>query len=65
MALNKQSTATSLNIHQSESLVRFVAQQEGLDIDLGIKRQNNLIVRKMPPLPQSFRADAESLPTHS
>jgi putative transposase len=26
-----------LNTHQSESLVRYVAQIEGLDIDLGIK----------------------------
>lgn len=26
-----------LNTHQSESLVRLVAQKEGLDIDVGIK----------------------------
>jgi hypothetical protein len=27
-----------LSTHQSESLVRYVAQDEGLDLDLGIKR---------------------------
>lgn len=32
-----------LNIHQSESLVRFVAQFEGLDIDLGIKGESGIL----------------------
>ena len=32
-----------LNTHQSESLVRFVAQQEGLDIDLGIKGKSGIL----------------------
>ena len=32
-----------LNIHQSESLVRFVAQFEGLEIDLGIKGESGIL----------------------
>lgn len=32
-----------LNIHQSESLVRYVAQVEGLDIDLGIKGKSGIL----------------------
>ena len=32
-----------LNTHQSESLVRFVAQIEGLDIDLGVKGQSGIL----------------------
>jgi DDE superfamily endonuclease len=32
-----------LNTHQSESLVRYVAQIEGLDIDLGIKGQSGIL----------------------
>ena len=32
-----------LNTHQSESLVRFVAQVEGLDIDLGIKGERGIL----------------------
>ena len=32
-----------LNTHQSESLVRFVAQTEGLDIDLGVKGQLGIL----------------------
>jgi len=32
-----------LNIHQSESLVRYVAQVQGLDIDLGIKGKNGIL----------------------
>jgi putative transposase len=32
-----------LNIHQSESLVRFVTQFEGLDIDLGIKGETGIL----------------------
>ncbi len=32
-----------LNTHQSESLVRFVAEKEGLDIDLGIKGKTGIL----------------------
>jgi transposase len=32
-----------LNIHQSESLVRYIAQVEGLDIDLGIKGKRGIL----------------------
>ena len=32
-----------LNIHQSESLVRWVAQTEGLEIDLGIKGKTGIL----------------------
>lgn len=32
-----------LNTHQSESLVRYVAQIEGLDIDLGIKGKSGIL----------------------
>lgn len=32
-----------LNIHQSESLVRFVAQTEGLEIDLGVKGESGIL----------------------
>lgn len=32
-----------LNIHQSASLVRFVAQTEGLEIDLGVKGESGIL----------------------
>jgi transposase len=32
-----------LNTHQSESLVRYVAQLEGLDLDLGIKGKSGIL----------------------
>jgi len=32
-----------LNTHQSESLVRLVAEKEGLDIDLGMKRKSGIL----------------------
>jgi hypothetical protein len=32
-----------LNTHQSESLVRYVAELDGLDIDLGVKGQSGIL----------------------
>ena len=32
-----------LNTHQSESLVRLVCEQEGLDIDLGVKGESGIL----------------------
>ena len=32
-----------LNTHQSETLVRLVAQKEGLDIDLGVKGKSGIL----------------------
>ena len=32
-----------LNTHQSETLVRLVAEKEGLDIDLGIKGKSGIL----------------------
>ena len=32
-----------LNIHRSESLVRYVAQVEGLDMDLGLKGKSGIL----------------------
>jgi putative transposase len=47
-----------LNTHQSESLVRLVAQKEGLDINLGIKGKSGIL--------QSMKSRAAFLsdPTH-
>lgn len=47
-----------LNTHQSESLVRFVAQTEGLEIDLGVKGESGIL--------QSMQTRAEFLcdPSH-
>ncbi len=47
-----------LNTHQSESLVRFVAQKEGLNINLGIKGKSG-ILKSM-----KSRADFLSNPAH-
>lgn len=33
----------NLNIHQSESLVRYVAEESDLDIDLGVKGQSGIL----------------------
>jgi len=47
-----------LNTHQSESLVRLVAQDEGIDSDLGIKGKSGIL--------KSMAAQAAFLgdPTH-
>jgi len=47
-----------LNTHQSESLVRLVAQKEGLDIELGIKGKSGIL--KSMKSPAAFLSD----PTH-
>lgn len=47
-----------LNTHQSESLVRLVAELEGLEIDLGIKGESGIL------LPMKTRAAFLSNPTH-
>jgi len=47
-----------LNTHQSESLVRLVAELEGLDIDLGIKGKSGILQS------MSTRAAFLSDPTH-
>lgn len=47
LLLQKQPNGTlimdCLNIHQSESLVHYVAQVEGLEIDLGIKGKSGIL----------------------
>jgi len=48
-----------LNIHQSESLVRFVAQSEGLEIDLGIKGVSGILTS------MQTRADFLQDPSHN
>jgi putative transposase len=36
-----------LNTHQSEGLVRFVAERDGLDLELGIKGKNRILESKL------------------
>jgi transposase len=36
----------NLDIHRSESLVRFVAAHSGLDLDLGVKGQSGVLARR-------------------
>jgi hypothetical protein len=48
----------NLNIHLSESLVRYVAQESDLDIDLGVKGKSGILKSK------SSRAEFLSDPTH-
>ncbi len=48
----------NLNIHQSETLVRFVAEQSGIDTDLGVKGQSGILAS------MSSRAAFLSDPSH-
>ena len=47
-----------LNTHQSESLVRYVAEVEGLDLDLGVKGESGIL--KSMQTRSTFLSD----PTH-
>jgi transposase len=55
----KHFVADNLNIHKSESLVRYVADVSDLDIDLGIKGRDGIL--KSIETRESFLAD----PSHS
>jgi putative transposase len=48
----------NLNVHQSESLVRYVAEESDLDIDLGVKGQSGILAS------MQTRAAFLSHPTH-
>ena len=48
----------NLNIHQSETLVRFVAERSGIDADLGVKGESGILAS------MSSRAAFLSDPTH-
>lgn len=48
----------NLNIHLSESLVRYVAEESDLDLDLGVKGKSGVLKSK------TSRADFLSDPTH-
>ncbi|MCU0566147.1 MAG: transposase [Oculatellaceae cyanobacterium Prado106] len=52
-----------LNTHQSESLVRWVAKVEGLEIDLGIKRKSG-ILQSMKPRAQFLRDPSHKIVFH-
>jgi transposase len=48
----------NLNIHQSETLVRFVAERSGIDADLGVKGESGILAS------MTSRAAFLSEPTH-
>ncbi len=52
-----------LNTHQSESLVRLVAQTEGLEIDLGVKGESG-ILKSMQSRAEFLRAPSHKIVFH-
>jgi transposase len=58
MATRWHFVVDNLDIHRSESLVRFVAEQSGRDLDLGVKGKSGLLASRLS------RAAFLSDPTH-
>ena len=55
-----QAVSDNLNIHLSESLVRYVAEESNLDLDLGVKGKSGTLRVKS----KASRAEFLSDPTH-